>query len=559
MKLIFAQYLASLKERDELDAILPDLLSELGLNVTSKPSLGSKQYGVDVVAEGKFESDVDRIFLVSIKAGDLRRSDWDSNPNALRQSLNQIIDTYIPKFIAASKKHLPIVVVICLGGDVHQTVQVDVDSYIDKNSSEEISFEVWNGDRLADMLLSGVLRENTLPEDWRNDFRKSVAFVDEPDVSFRYFSCFIENLVDGSRPEFRMALRAVRQIYVAVWTLYVWARDAQNLEAAFLASEKGLILSWHIARSYLETDSNETAHLRDCILRLTTLHRTMLDDYVRAYVAPRAPIFHGLTSAIASEASLDLNLRMFDILGRVACKGLWALHDVEMQTRCVRQDVECSTADIRKTAEILEKLIANNPILFTPIKDSHAIDITLACLFLRRCGRDKTIQSWVQHTTRATIFAYLTHDLYPCIFEDYRDLVDHPKGNEAYRERATMASTLFPTLAIWAALVGDQSTLDELARFVSNELGHSTMQLWFPKFDTIEHFFLNREEHGVCLADINIEQSSEQLIEFIKTECFTSDDYISLRNSVMGYWPLIALVSRHYRRPVVPHLWALAQ
>lgn len=33
MKLILKQYLASLKERAELDAILPDLLSSMGMNV----------------------------------------------------------------------------------------------------------------------------------------------------------------------------------------------------------------------------------------------------------------------------------------------------------------------------------------------------------------------------------------------------------------------------------------------------------------------------------------------------------------------------------------------
>jgi len=36
MKLVFRQYLASLRERRELDAVLPDLLSELGYTVISR-------------------------------------------------------------------------------------------------------------------------------------------------------------------------------------------------------------------------------------------------------------------------------------------------------------------------------------------------------------------------------------------------------------------------------------------------------------------------------------------------------------------------------------------
>ncbi len=36
MKLMIRQYLASLKERGELDALLPDLLSQMGLEVFLK-------------------------------------------------------------------------------------------------------------------------------------------------------------------------------------------------------------------------------------------------------------------------------------------------------------------------------------------------------------------------------------------------------------------------------------------------------------------------------------------------------------------------------------------
>ena len=38
MKLIFVEYLASLRERGELDVIMPDLLSEVGFSVISRPA-----------------------------------------------------------------------------------------------------------------------------------------------------------------------------------------------------------------------------------------------------------------------------------------------------------------------------------------------------------------------------------------------------------------------------------------------------------------------------------------------------------------------------------------
>lgn len=55
MKLILKQYLSSLKEREELDALLPDLLSQMGLNVFSRPGRGTRQDGVDVAAFGSID------------------------------------------------------------------------------------------------------------------------------------------------------------------------------------------------------------------------------------------------------------------------------------------------------------------------------------------------------------------------------------------------------------------------------------------------------------------------------------------------------------------------
>ncbi|AUW58187.1 hypothetical protein C1T17_08795 [Sphingobium sp. SCG-1] len=67
MKLVIREYLASLKERDELDAVLPDLLTELGFTVYSRPARGTRQYGVDVAAVGPGQDGIRRVHLFSVK------------------------------------------------------------------------------------------------------------------------------------------------------------------------------------------------------------------------------------------------------------------------------------------------------------------------------------------------------------------------------------------------------------------------------------------------------------------------------------------------------------
>src|SRR5687768_15576197 len=99
MKLIIREYLASLRERGELDAILPDLLSQIGLNVFSRPGRGTRQDGVDVAAVGKMggKNTKEKVYLFSIKPGDLTRRDWSGGSiQDLRPSLIEILDSYIP-------------------------------------------------------------------------------------------------------------------------------------------------------------------------------------------------------------------------------------------------------------------------------------------------------------------------------------------------------------------------------------------------------------------------------------------------------------------------------
>ena len=47
--MILAQYLRTLKERDEFDRLLPDILLAMGYVAISKPQTSIRQYGVDLV------------------------------------------------------------------------------------------------------------------------------------------------------------------------------------------------------------------------------------------------------------------------------------------------------------------------------------------------------------------------------------------------------------------------------------------------------------------------------------------------------------------------------
>lgn len=556
MKLVFAEYLASLRERRELDVIIPDLLSELGWSVVSRPSIGTRQYGVDAAAIGQLGDGAKSLFLLSIKRGDLRRPEWSSNPQSLRPSLDEIQDFYIPKLIPKRYQDLPVVIVICVGGEIHPSVQGLVDGYIDEKTRGNLSFDIWNSDKLAELLLSGVLREHALPPDSRSNLRKSIALIEEPDASFRYFYSFASEITRTCKRGRPARLTAIRQIHIGLWSVYVWARNADNIETAYLCSERAVLLAWAMIKNHLGGTSKQARQLFESLARLIALHRWIAQDYIASYVEPRASVLHGLTQAVPSSSYLDVNLRLFDLVGRVGLSGLWAqfLFD-NPDPRIELEDMQEVEDWIRSAGLTLARMIQNNPVLGTPIKDSQAIDINIACLLLERVGCRQVIRDWIRHIARATIFAFQSHGKYPCIHNEYYKLIHHPQASDGYRKDATAGSLLIPTLAVWTAIVEDTATLDFLSDFASAEFAHSNLQLLFPDSISEEHLYLNSASHGAYLGGMEVKRNPEELLSFVRFECHASNAFASLSAVENGIWPLVILACRHHRVPLPPHLW----
>lgn len=136
-------------------------------------------------------------------------------------------------------------------------------------------------------------------------------------------------------------------------------------------------------------------------------------------------------------------------------------------------------------------MIENNPVYFTPIKDDHAIEIMLSCLFLAQQGRHDFIHKWVEQITYATIMAYRRGGYYPCTLQEYSDLAEHPQPSDEYRKEVTAGSILYPTLAVWLAIVRHEQTLSDIADFSVKDMEHCTFQLWLPDGATEEHLYRN--------------------------------------------------------------------
>ena len=556
MKLIIRQYIAGLKERSELDAVLPDLLSQMGLVVYSRPGRGTRQDGVDVAAVGSLDSGPEKVYLFSIKAGDLSRKDWDGDSvQSLRPSLNEIIDSYIPNRIPPEHREKDIAICITFGGDAQEQVRPQLNGYTEQNTKGKVSFEEWNGDKLASLIQSNFLREDLIPDSVRSSLRKTLALLDEPDAAYGYFAALVGTL-DGKFSKDAERIRAMRQLSVSLWILFSWSRELGNLECAYRASELTILHAWNIFRFFEGKNTKASEACGDAFGSIFQAYRQINTEYL-AKIVPHLNALHALSAAVQGGTSLDVNLKMFDLLGRLAIGGLWNYGEALLREE--DDDILRSLllAEVAGAAAGVRALILNNPVLYSPIKDDQATDIALAAFLLLVNGEDRlALGTWLHEMAQRIRFAFATNERYPCTKESYSDLLEHPVSKEVkYRESVTNASVLYPVIALVAALLKDDRLFADLASLQSKSLLYSNFQLWFPDDATEDNLYTNSDLHGVSLCDISLQGGPEELLKQLLSECEQSPQFWKLSCVQQGWWQLVLVACRHYRLPIPVHLF----
>lgn len=559
MKLILKQYLSSLRERGELDVVLPDLLSQLGLNVFSRPGRGTTQRGVDVGAVGCLGGEEEKVYLFSIKAGDLTRKDWDSDSEqSLRRSLNEIIDAYIPHRLPAEHRGKKVAICICFGGDVQEQVREQLKGFEERNTSEIVSFEEWNGDRLAELIQSSFLREDLLPESCRSDLRKSLALLDEPEASYRHFARLIAALSDNEAEKDAERITSIRQISICLWVLFTWARDAKNMESAYLSAELALLHGWHALKIYLGKSSKAAQAVQEAFLSIFSAYQQICSEFHQANTLPHVAKRHAISSAIRASNNLDINLKLFDLLGRLGLEGMWTYWGAG---RCGEGGEELRQQLLHETREyssVVKELINNNPILLLPVKDEQAIDVSIAMLLLATDANNcRFVTSWLDEMIARASFSYQVHGHYPCTLDSYGELLEHPQsGDSNYRENVTQGSILYPLISLWAALVKEIGLYDKVAEVKRESLKHCNFQYWYPDESSEEHFYTNKDFHGATLSHVCIDRKPDEFLTQVFGECKQGSHFEGLSAVKLGWWPLIVVACRHYRLPLPLHFFS---
>lgn len=557
MRLVIREYLSMLRESEELDALLPDLLSVMGIEPVSKPQVGVRQLGVDVAGVGPDPEDgTEKLFLLTVKQGNIDRSDWDGSPQAVRPSLDEILEIYLPHNVDDEHRDLPKKIVLCCGGDMKQAVEPNWRGYKSRHSEPGLrEYDFWGGDKLAALIERHFLDEYLFPESAQKKLRKTIALADQNEDEPRHFYAFVyETLFERGLPTEstpsakRQRQRALRLLNLSLNIVFHWCREADNLHPALLCAERAVLLTWDWMRE-IELLGCETT--RGEFERIFVTYLVVTSSYAGKLV-PLCAVPDGLSGQWADE--LEYPLRTYESVGILAVLAAAMNHIAASSEGADRESADQRSQNI---AELLAALIANNSPAATPRFDEHGIDIALGLLALHVAGLRTFAAGWVEDICARVPLAYNLGEYFPIHTDSYDDLVALHVRQGPPKESLMRLSTLLPMLAHWHAVFNMNTAYERFQEAVAETFDKTTLQLWFPYGDTEEHLYRDNAgfTSGTTLAPVRLPATLDGLKEYVTRLRKERREFEKLSCFEQG-WPILGLIaSRHYRTPVIPAYW----
>lgn len=556
MKLILSQYIRSLKERDEFDRLLPDLLLAMDYVPISKPQLGVRQFGVDVAAVGTAEDGVQELLLLVIKRGDVDRNAWDSGtPQSVRPSLNEVLDVYLKTHVQPAHAKLRKRIILASTGDLKQEVQPNWDGYITENATRA-SFDFWGADHIAVLVERNMLNENIFSAESRTDLRKALALAAEIDYDQKDLHRLFRRLLglnnDGElieapkRSEDLMKSLTVANLSTQLYSR--WSEEEGNLKQSLIASERAMLWSWH--RIQLEQPDKRSQYYEQFL----EIWRTYKDVAYRYFckLQHHLHVKDGLSGYCRENA--EFALLTFEQIGIIATIGLSQL--------LVMADEEGAKLNLQNAsvvADALAALISNNPVSGSPRLDGNVIDVTLAFILLIVTNHQADAANWLEELVTRADYTFKVKRNFPIATDSIDDLADATVDDDDALRSQLITSWFLPTLAGWAIILERDDVYDVLAKNTKSDYPEVCLQLWHPTEDVAKHlyFWPAQYKSGEAEAPILLPDSAAEyrgrmraILELPRLDIRTFSPSI-----LSGMDAIDLIASRHFRTPVTPYFW----
>jgi len=550
MRFVLQEYLSSLKEDGELDAFCTELLKSMRLIPLTKIQRG-RQYGVDLPAVGKDEDGIKKLFLLVIKQGNLSRQTWEGGSiNDVKPSIGEILDVYLNTSIPPQFKSLPIKIVVCFNGELEQAVQINWSQFVNKHTNERVEIVYWNIHTLIDYSLKYQLPEELLPYDLALNFRKALAFIDIPDYNLSHLYRFIQNLLpeNESKLKDRQVYRKMRIVNLCVSIIHKWCKESNNLKPSFIAIERIILntYKWILDNNFFER--KDTLQIFSSIL-LSWRHHNY--EYLKN-IGDFVLVPDGLSLGVPNHD--EYCLITFEQIGIISMIGQYELWECSINMLHPKDEVFKNAQTAFKNAEfaanMLAKLIKNNPSAINPKFDEHCIEINIALTLFYELGYFAVAIDWLRRLVDRVALQVKMKNFLPLFITD-------PEKLSVEKAEDQPSSHLLYFLAEWCLILHELDCYYLLRELVLNDLPKLNLQLWLPDKKVEEFLFTENASFkgGATMTSLSLPKNYIMLKMHIAEEraLINEEKNFHYNQNHLLFMPFLA--SRHFRTYPFPNSW----
>ncbi|RJX81161.1 hypothetical protein [Pseudomonas sp. LS-2] len=473
IQLVLSHYLSGLRERDELDALLPDLLQAMGHSVLSRAQVGVNQGGVDVMSTKENEEGDMEVFMFVIKFGNVNRGDFYGSQQAILPSILQASTEYLrnrlPEALRGFKKRI----VLVSNGVLKQDAQSDYASLSTQvtEMAPLCSLDFWGMDQLSPFIEKYLFDDALLLEKGKSDLRAALAGLEDTYASFSRFVRFVDDCLSAREDDqdisdtSRRSRFYKRSAAAAVgWAvLLVWGESEGNQKPGVLAGEYLLLRLW--GESVKRGLQNEAQFTK----RFETLAQLHADALLRYY--------ERVMPSLLNRRNM-LRYRPDHVLYMdLICEELGRLGTTILLLLALKSDRKSVVA----AHGCLVYLVNEHNGCLLPVYDGQAIDLSLAMGAIMATGDNTSTRFMLQECIDRFDTALRQNRVMPVDTDDLEDALALHYRKEPDKARFFKTTTLVPMLGTMAAVLGDQDCLTQLSDEIIPRLKGVTKERWYPQ------------------------------------------------------------------------------
>jgi len=548
MKYILKEYISLLKEDQELDTLITDLLFSLNIIPISKPQRG-RQYGVDIAGIGIDDDGKKKLFLIAVKQGNITRNVWDSGTTAVRQTLNDILDVYITAVLTKSQRNLPIKIIVCTNGEMEQTVLLNWNKFTDNTSNKrEVEFDFWGIDKIASLVDKHLMIEQLFDSSMKVQLKKTLAFIDLPDYDLNHYYDLIRQLYLVNTSQKKKVERILKMARLCFSIIIKWSKDSNNLKPAIIASEKTLLLTYNWLKN------NDLLYQQYAIKEFYSFHNLKI-EIGREYIANTKDHFLVKNSLFRySKNEIEYSLSVWEQLGIVSSIALTEIAEAAIVLGSDPDYAGVCYENARQQIILLQYIIQNNPPSSYPEYDEHLIEITLVMIAFSKAGFVNFASQWLSSIIVGLNDRFGLKKFIPQFHKDYQKLANIYLGNDVSIINSSMLITI---LADWCVIFEAPVLYKLLCEVVNQNYPELDLQLWVAASNSEDFLYTENmsRESGHTKCSIQLHEQMEVYRQEMIDDCEHSKEEREFSLMKNHFYYLGYLSSRHYRSNLLPLYW----